>query len=87
MAISQIVYGTSSTELGINGQYNDFYACRSAIANGIPPPRGSSLIITGCITPVPYYSFGIPNTCSYPWEVQVPHGSVYTHTIGPASLC
>ena len=34
-----------------------------------PHARGFSLIITGCIIPVPYYSLGIPNTCSQPWEV------------------
>ena len=43
-----------------------------------PPLRGFCHIITGCIIPVPYDSFGVPNTCSYPLEVQLPHVYLFT---------
>ncbi len=38
-----------------------------------PPLRGFSPVIIGCIIPVLYHLFGIPNTCSYLWEVRLPH--------------
>ena len=52
-------------------------------ANGIPL-RAFSPYITGCIIPVLFQllAIDVPNTCSQPWEVQLPHLSVYFQIIG-----